>query len=140
MLRLRITVNKENNQNPLNWEDEPRSITRQELVAQKRRMVEYAKKEYVNRGFMVVDFNQPPLSRNSFLVLEIPGPTIDTAKSLPELKSIVSAENGLQIQTPRIEVDWKLGNGVSLETCYIPESYLEMEIQEHNRTVGANGQ
>ena len=89
---------------------------------------------------MVVDFNQPPLSRNSFLVLEIPGPTIDTAKSLPVLKSIVSAENGLQIQTPRIEVDWKLGNGVSLETCYIPESYLEMEIQEHNRTVGANGQ
>ena len=88
MLRLRITVNKENNQNPLNWEDEPRSITRQELVAQKRRMVEYAKKEYVNRGFMVVDFNQPPLSRNSFLVLEIPGPTIDTAKSLPVLKSI----------------------------------------------------
>ena len=91
-------------------------------------MVEIAKKQYANNGYMVVDFHGPPLSQNSFLVMEK-----NPATSQPDLKAIVSVEVGYNKIAPVIEKDWVLSRGVSFETCIIPESLLQPEHQKFSQ-------
>jgi len=96
------------------------------------KMVEIAKKQYADNGYMIVDFHGSPLSQNSFLVMEK-----NPATSQPDLKAIVSVEVGYNQHSPVIEKDWVLSRGVSFETCVIPESLLQPEhqksSQQHNR-------
>tara|TARA_Y100000590_G_scaffold159002_2_gene182402 strand:+ start:262 stop:654 length:393 start_codon:yes stop_codon:yes gene_type:complete len=92
------------------------------------RMVEIAKKQYANNGYMIVDFHGPPLSQNSFLVMEK-----NPATSKPHLKAIVSVEVGYNKLAPVIEKDWVLSRGVSFETCIIPESLLQPEHQKSSQ-------